>query len=326
MAVSPYPPNPNAPNQPGKFRVLPSRSGPIVINSEMSDQDVEGYVAAYDSYISDLEDMYAESAGFEREKLAAQINDAKKARDNALAIAQLSAETSRYGTDVGRQTALDQLKENARQFDARHALDEREFGLKYATTMTEFLSGPDSLFQARQFGRSMNAITAGPTGVAPGYRAGGDVEQPRTAEQFAALANPGSGGGGGGAVAPATAQASGGGGGAADPRLKAANAIAQALPPSRSGGYSARDFAALRAMGELYAAPLEDPDMDEADRAGSVLLSRGPGSLGLGQLESLAPTDLKALGSLARTKGIDPSNWLSAYKKSRPGQVSALRG
>jgi hypothetical protein len=83
----------------------------------------------WDQYIETLTQAMAASSGFERTKLNAQVNDAKKARQNALQIAQLNAETQRYGYDQSRQNIIDQLKENARQFDQNHDLEFQKLGL-----------------------------------------------------------------------------------------------------------------------------------------------------------------------------------------------------
>lgn len=313
------------PSDPG-FRGLPTRSG-LISTGDMADG--ASRAAQYERYLADLEEMYAESAGFEREKLAAQIKDADAARKNAMAIAQLQSETSRYGVDVGRQTALDQLYEQARQFDARHALDEQEFGLKYASTLTDYLSTPDRAFQGRLFERSFAAMNQGR--MAPQYRADGDIEQPNTADQFAALASTGVGSTNTtptrvpvGATGQGAVRQMGTTGASTDGRLKAMSAIAQAIPPSNKAGYTARDFAALRAMGEVYAAPGAD-EMDRAEQEGIKVLERGPGGFGLGQYQSLAPSAQRGLKSLAQTRGINWEDFDTQRKRLIPNQGAVMR-
>jgi hypothetical protein len=87
-------------------------------------------VEQWDKYIATITQAMAASSGFQRMQFEAQVKDAQAARQNAMKIAQLQAETSRYGVDVGRQNLLAQLTENARQFDQNHALDLQKLGLE----------------------------------------------------------------------------------------------------------------------------------------------------------------------------------------------------
>jgi hypothetical protein len=188
-------------------------------------QGAGAYAESYDQYVGEIQNALQQTSGFERMKLQAQLEDAEKGRANAYKMAQLTAETTRYGIDAQRATAMAQLKENARQFDATHALDMQKFGVAYAGAATEYLSTPDRFFQAADFinmsGRALGRTADGSQGPQP-YLANGQPT-PKTEADFAALAGytmptpgqlgqpvqgsaspyPASGGGGGGAtVAP----------------------------------------------------------------------------------------------------------------------------
>src|SRR5687768_2235728 len=52
----------------------------------------------WDRYLAQTQEMLRQSAGMERWKVQQQLADAQKGRDNAYRIAELSAQTSRYGT------------------------------------------------------------------------------------------------------------------------------------------------------------------------------------------------------------------------------------
>jgi hypothetical protein len=170
-------------------------------------QGAAAYASQYDQYVQDVGAALQASSGLEREKLAAQLKDAEAGRANAYKIAKLQADVSRYGIDMQRKTALDQLKENARQFDASHALEmerfsfekdswAKEFGLSYADKATEYLSTPDRYFQGADF-RSMadraltGAYGGGETSQGPlPYGAQGQPT-PKTEADFAVLASYG---------------------------------------------------------------------------------------------------------------------------------------
>jgi hypothetical protein len=109
----------------------------------------------YDAYIATITKAMAASSGFARTQLQAQINDAKKARQNAMAIAQVQAEVQRFGITTSRQNLLDQLQENARQFDQNHGLELEKLGLsreQLAENARQF--NVTSGNQASQFGQT----------------------------------------------------------------------------------------------------------------------------------------------------------------------------
>lgn len=264
----------------------------------------------YGAYIEQIAAALQEAAGsddeYRKKALEAQLQSAQEARANALRIAQLQAETSRYGVDVQRSTEMAKLKENARQFDASH-------GLEIAKTFVAFSSTPDMMFARNDFMSAMGRVGQGLSPQAaitrePGPRA-------KTYEDFAALAQyngstvPGASAkdAGAGAGRGASTVASGGGGAgtpgtstAADPRLKAANAIAQAIPPSETPGHDDNDWAAINAIRALY----------QSGRPG---------------LEArLGPQRTKiALAGLARA-GYDPALIQEEYRRTLPGQKNPL--
>jgi hypothetical protein len=152
-------------------------------------QGAQQYASEWDDYTSQIGAALQASSGLEREKLAAQMKDAQAGRANAYKIAQLQADTSRYGIDMQRKTALDQLKENARQFDASHALEKQKFSLTYAQAATDYLSTPDRFAQGIDFQRMAGRVLSNQGGPEP-YGTGVTF-QPKTEADFAALANYG---------------------------------------------------------------------------------------------------------------------------------------
>lgn len=284
-----------------------------------------GYVTPeqWAQQIATIQAALAASSGFERLKLQSQLDDAKAARANALKIAQLQADNSRYGYDLSRQTALDQLQENARQFDARHALDVRNADLSEAQLIAQQRSQPNRLFQTmdleQALGRIRNGFRATTMPMTTGIAAIDGLSTDYTANPY--LANPylkdsGAGGGGGSvtptASAPVTTNAAPASGGAAptsagaDPRLSAANAVLKALPPSATEGLDPTGVAALNAVYHLYAAPLQP-----------------------GTLQSLSPTQKAGLQSgaerLQQYTGKSYDDLMADYYKSAPG-MGSVRG
>lgn len=271
--------------------------------------------SAYDAYINQIGASLQEASGADnayREKaLSAQMESAKEARANAMEIAQLQASTSRYGVDVASADRMKALKENARQFDATH-------GLEIAKAYTAFSSTPDMMFARNDFVNAMNRVGQG-GGMPQPVITQSPGPQAKTWQDFSALASyngsqvPGGGGGaaaqpsasgGGGSAQPAAAP--GGGAGAQssaqppDPRLKAANAIVQAIPPSQSAGNDDNDWAAINAIRSLYAAALP------------------------GTFERLGAQRTKiAQAGMARA-GFDPVLVHEEYLRSLPGQMSPL--
>jgi hypothetical protein len=249
---------------------------------------------AYESEINDTSQAINEAQGFARESLQAQMKSATAARANAMKIAQLQAETSRYGIDAQRETAMKELVEKAREFDADH-------GLEIAKAYTAFSSTPDMMFARNDFMSAMGRVGQGlsPTGVTA------QPTQPhaKTWEDFSAIAQyngstvPGGGGstgssGGGGAAAPQSQTAS-----PTDPRVTAASAIMKAAPPSETQGHDDNDYAALEAIRSMY-------------------------TLGKPGIQKLGPERQKiALAGMARL-GYDPRLVQADYVASLPGQRS----
>lgn len=241
-------------------------------------------VSDWDRYIATIKQAMAEAAGWEREKKRLELEDAIKGRENAMAIAQLQAETSRYGTDVQAQTSMAQLLENARQFDANHGLDVIKTGVEY-------LSTPDRAFM---YGDFQDAMSRAGEGLGPRPYGATGTPHMKTWEDFAALSGFDS--------LPAvqngqSAQmtASQGGGGAGSPgqgsdlRVKAAMGILKAIPPSDGMGHDDDDFAALNAIQNVFSA--SKPGSYERLRPGQQKMF----AAGLSRLGYYAPDALKQM-------------------------------
>lgn len=262
----------------------------------------------YDQYIAGIMAQLQEAAGsddaYRTKALEAQMQSAEAARANALRIAQLQSETSRYGVDAQRETEIQKLKENARQFDAQH-------GLEIAKAYTAFASTPDLMFARNDFVSAMgrvgqglspqSAITRQPGPQAKTFADFDALTQYRgqSANTFAAggsgNGSTGNGGGGSSAAASAGTQSAN----PPDPRLKAAGVIAQAIPPSETPGADDNDWAAINAIRSLY----------QAGRPG---------------IQKLGPARQKiALAGLARA-GFDPAVVQEEYLRGLPGQGSPL--
>lgn len=209
----------------------------------------------WDEYVARTVDMINKSTGWEREKLRLQLKDAEKGRANAYRIAELSANTSRYGTDQQTMVELRRLQENQRQFDANHGLEQQKLGLSVADTYTKYAQSYDDIWALQDFKGALGAVQGG-GGPAPIAAQG--RPQPKTWESFAALAGfenlPAVQAGTAPAPMPGGGQAAAGGGGGngADLRLKAAKAIGEAMPPSSTPGLDDQDWAAIRAYESLY--------------------------------------------------------------------------
>lgn len=273
------------------YRFAVSSNGPMYLPGDLTDEEAAQAVKAYDAYIATLTQALQESSGLQRRQIESQIEDAKIARQNAMQIAQLQAETSRYGTDVQRQTRLDELRQNQRQFDATHGLD-------VAKAYTEYAKTPDMMFARNDF---MNAMGRVGQGLGPRNVMSQGTPQAKSWQDFAALAGYStptvqagqSQGGGGGGMAP-----QGPSGGGTDQRQKAVQEVMKAMPPSDSAGNDGQDWEALNAIRSLYAA-------------------RRPGSV-----ERLGK-DRQAIANagLARM-GYDPSLVNADYRRTLPGQRS----
>lgn len=284
--------------------VPPGGSGSDYVTPEQWDQAIAIYQQM-------LQAQAGGATPFEREQLKAKIDDAVAGRQNALKIAQLQADNQRYGYDQSRQTAIDRLKEDARQFDARHALDVRNADVSEAQLIATQRSQPNRLFQTMDLEQALGRIRGG-------FKA---TTMPMT-DQVAAinglstdytqnpyLANPTLTGTGGAAsapgpvtnaAAPPAAPSTATAGGGTDPRLSAANAVLKALPPSATEGLDPTGVAALNAVYHLYAAPLQP-----------------------GTLQSLSSTQKAALQSGAERvqqyTGKNYDDLMQEYYRSAPG-------
>lgn len=250
--VTPYPA--------GGHLAQPGDTGPIIGNPPGATGGPTTS-AEWDNYIRILTAAWAESAGVERQKLAAQIEDARLGRENALEIARLQAQTSRYGTNAQTMTRLAELRQNDRQFAASH-------GLEIAKAVTAYEQTPDQMFAKQDLMNNLARVGAGYT---PAPMAEGGKPRAKTWEDFQALTNIGAGGGGG-------KGASGGGGAMADPRMKAIKSISDALPPSDDDGHDSQDWAALRAIESVYLSG--NPAYQKLGSARQKIASAGMARLG----------------------------------------------
>jgi len=283
------------------------------------------------AYIATLTQAYQAASGFERLKLQSEIDNANKGRQNALQLERLRGETSRYGIDVENSYKIRALEENARQFEKQHALDTRKFGLEEAQItgtyngaptlasraqdieeaqlLSSLRSEPDQMFQAMDVEQALSSIRNGRpaqqyanvTGRTTGVAAIDNVApqygmHTNTAPAMASPSAPISGG--------VSAQPTGGTG--ADPRIKAATAVFNALPPSETEGLDPTGVAALNAAFELYRAPLRP-----------------------GTLETLSPTQRSGLKSASRriqnVTGRSYDDFLADYERNKPGQSRSVR-
>lgn len=248
--------------------------------------------------------------------LKAQYDDAKAARDNAIQLEQMRSETSRYGIDQQRKTAIEQRQELARQFDQTHALDMQKFGLSLAQAYTQYASTPDMVWALNDFKAGLGNVGLGqqPSPIS----SAATQPTPKSWADFAALAGFGTMPGvqanqtidgrilsASSTPAPASgtglynpSNPSSGGGSGSDPRSSAVNAIMKAIPPSETVGHDGQDWAALGAIRSLYF----------AGKPGSV--------------EALGAARQKtALAGLARL-GYDPNLVDEEYKRGLPYQGS----
>lgn len=239
---------------------------------------------------------------FERQVQQEKIADLEKGYANSLKIAQLQGDNQRYGVDQSRQTALDQLKQNDRQFAANHDLAVRNADVSEAQLISSQRSEPNRLFQTMDLEQALGTIRNGgraqtmpmSTGVAAVDGLSTDYKQNPY------LAGGGTGSSGGGSVSASSTPT------ATDPRLTAANAVMKALPPSATQGLDPTGVSALNAVYHLYNAPLKP-----------------------GTLESLSPTQRAGLQSgsqrVQQYTGRSYDDLLSGYQRSLPGQSANVR-
>lgn len=241
----------------------------------------------WDQYIATIQAAINASAGWERTKLEAQMEDARKGRANAYKIAELQAKTSRYGTDQQTNMQLAQLKQNQKQFEASH-------GLELAKAYTQFASTPDMVWSLNDFKGALGRVGQG---FSPQPIAASASPTPKTYEDFAALTNykTGDGASSGSGTADPGGRAAGGRS-TTDARVTAANAVMRAIPPSETPGNDGQDWAALRAIENLYMAGRPG----EVERLG-------------------APRRKIAQAGLARL-GYDPALVESDRQRALPGQ------
>lgn len=259
----------------------------------------------WDRYIATIKEAMTASSGFERYKLQAQLDDAEKGRDNAYKIAQLEGDNQRYGYDQQRQTAIDQLKENARQYDKTHELDVKKQDLSEAQYISDERSKANRLFQTMDLEQALGSIRSGNRATtSTNVSAIDGLSTDYTDNPY--LSNSGGSSGSSGSSGGTTYTASGTGGSAttsatstADPRTKAAQAVMKALPPSETEGLDATAVAALNAVYSLYQSPLRQ-----------------------GTLESLSPTQKATLESgsdrIKKTTGKSYDDLMAEYASQAP--------
>jgi hypothetical protein len=288
----------------------------------MEDQDFAGPEAWGATIAGLINEMNSAVSGLERRKLEAQIKDAEEGRRNAMNIARLQSQTSRYGTDKQFEATMAGLKQRAHEFEQTHALELKKFGLNYAQVATEYLSTPDRYFQAGDFMNMAGRVFANQPGVAPLGATG--TPTPKNEPDFAVLANggnplnPGSAPGptqtgtaprpaaapgptaaaAGASAAPASAPVSAQGSGAGtDERVKAMTAVLKATPPSGVQGLNDTDYSVLQAIKHIAELP---------QRPG-VLANMRPGQ------QKMLTSGLSRLGYYA-------PDWWEDQKRTLPGQ------
>lgn len=281
-------------------RFIQTENGIAEAPSHWTDEEVRQYTAMWDAKVKEFTDALATASGWDREKLRRGLEDAEKGRANAYRIAELQAQTSRYGTDRNYDAEMARLTEDARQFDANHGLDRARLGLDTAKAYTEYASTPDRYFMLGDF---MSGMGRAGMGLGPQPYGTGGQPQMKTWEDFAALAGFGdmpsvqAGQSGAGAAGQGGGMAQPGSG--ADPRIRAAQGILKAIPISDGQGMDDDDFAALTAIENVF----------RASKPGSY--------------ERLRPGQRKMFaGGLARL-GYNPEDAISQMRRNAPGQASS---
>lgn len=264
--------------------------------------DVDKWIAYSEKAAAAANQASADQNVWEREKLRMQAEDAKKGLQNAMEIARLQSQTSRYGVDQQTQTRLKELQQAQQQFEATHALDMQKFGLDVAEAYTKYASTPDLTFQRADL---MNGLQRAGIGQGPSPLSSQGTPVAKTWNDWAALqgwATPAVAAGQTqqpAGVNGAGAGASGGGGSGADPRMAAATSIMKAIPPSDGVGHDESDFAALRAIQSVFSAAK-------------------PGSY-----ERLRPGQKAAFASGLSRLGYYAPDALADMKRANPGQQSS---
>lgn len=282
---------PQSPGTSGRPRFVNTANGPMTLPSDWSEDDANAWVKSYDQHIATLTQAWQQSSGLQRKQIEAQIEDARKGRENAMEIARLQAETSRYGIDQQTKVAMDRLKEDQRQFDARQGMDR-------AKVATEYLSSPDRFVQASNFLDLSSHVLNGT------YRGASPTPQPKTMADFDALTaggNPGRQVGlpaGGGAQGRTTE----GPGSGTDARVKAMKAVLDAAPPSDEPGLDNNAYAVLDAAKAIY---------------GMNLTPRQQAAIGSDKEYQ------QMLGSAGRRLGHNTEAWWQRQQRSLPGQGRA---
>ena len=278
-------------------RFYATDNGPVTVPSDWSEDDARQWVSGYNQYIARLTEQWRESSGLQRRQIESQIEDAKKGRENAMAIANLQAETSRYGVDQNRQQQMAELSERQRQFDANHDLNWAQVGLQRAQTATDYLSTPDRFVQAGEFLNRSSRILSGQPGAGAGA---GLSPRAKTSEGFAALE-----GYGGNGDRQIDAGAAAGPGAGSDARVKVLKALVEAAPPSDEPGLDRNSYAVLNAARAIY-------DMGN-------LTPKQQAAIGSDKEYQ------QMLGSGLRRSGVNADAWWQRQQQTRPGQSNVRR-
>lgn len=289
----------------GKRKYILTPEGPVWLPEnmqDMSEQEATLIAQTYANAIEEKRKAWSLTSGLEKKKIEAEIADMVEGRKNALSIAQMQADTSRYGVDAQSKTALESLMQRQREFDATHSLDLQKFGLDTAKAYTEFASTPDRAFMFGDFNEGMNRIGQG-LGPTP-YGTQGQP-QAKIWEDFAALSGFDSLPAVQAGQSAATTAQQGGGmaqpGAGSDPRLKAATSILKAIPPSDGQGHDEDNWAALNAIQNVYAASK-------------------PGSF-----ERMRPGQQKMFGAGLSRLGYYAPDAIAQMKSNNPHQTSVRR-
>lgn len=277
-------PMPSATTEPGRDYSPTSASGSF--NYDASGREILSDSDKWDRYMATIARAMQASAGWEREKLRQQYEDAARARDNARELEQIRDKTQRYGIDVASRDRKRQLEQEQRQFEANHGLELQRLGLQRAQTATDYLSTPDRFVQAGDFLDLSGRVISG-----GGYAAPSGTPQMKTMSDYASLE-----GGGNPGHQVGSSQV---GGNPNDPRVKALKTLIDAAPPSSEPGLDHNGWAVLNAAKSIYSMNLS-PQQQALIRGNK-------------QYQQM-------LGSAGRRLGYNADDWWQQQQQSLPGQ------
>lgn len=86
----------------------------------------------WNHYLEVLKKYYEQTSGQAQNELAAKIQEAEKARANAIEIAKIQQQTSQYGVNTQNATRLIELQQNQQQFTANLGFQQQQAGAQNA--------------------------------------------------------------------------------------------------------------------------------------------------------------------------------------------------